>query len=88
MQGMKSIHVGRNVWIDSFFRLDCYPTPSSKPSLSIGDNTMIGFRFTALCTTKLGIGKEVLIASGVLISTTNHGTNPELGNYCLQPLTS
>ena len=86
---LKYLKVGKNVTIDSFGRLDCYESSHTLPNLVIGDNTMIGFNFTALCSTDLIIGKNVLIASHVFISTEDHGNNPECGKkYLSQELIS
>lgn len=47
------------------------------PELMIGENSYIGNHFTVLSADKVKIGKNVLIASYVMISSENHGIDPE-----------
>ena len=83
----KYLTIEKDVAIDSFCRLECYKVDGEKkPKLEICEKTRIGFNFTALCASYLHIGKNVLIASHVFISTENHGSNPELGDYNKQKL--
>lgn len=73
-------------------RLDCWPSYAGvklQPRLIIGNRTQLGLNFTAICSDDLLIGDDVLIAGGVIITTQNHGTNPESENsYQRQPLVS
>jgi len=57
------------------------------PKVCIDEYTYIGNRFTILCAEEIKIGKNVLIASDVMITSENHGIDPlnEL-NYNLQSL--
>lgn len=49
-----------------------------KTKICIGHNTGIGYRFTALAGADIVIGNNVAIASDVLLSSGNHGLDPEI----------
>lgn len=69
-----------NVRIGNFARINFYDTfndCSYNPSLIIGNNAYIGNHFTCLCTDRIIIEDDVLIASYVTITSENHGMNPE-----------
>ena len=62
----------------------------TKPSIIVGNRCYIGFGFTALSTanSKIEIGNDVLFASNVLITSENHGIDPETSiPYMNQELT-
>lgn len=86
------VEIGRNTNIMLNARLDCWPSYEGvklEPNLRIGNRTQLGLSFTAICTDKLHIGDDVLIAAGVLVTTQNHGMDPESGkSYQRQPLIS
>lgn len=86
VQGLKYIKIGKNVSVDSFSRLDVYNISNSRPEVVLEDNVMICFNCTLLVASKLFIGENTTIASKVLITTENHSIDPEMGNYCRQPL--
>lgn len=88
VQGFKYFEIGQKVSIDSYSRIDVYKTNDCAPKLTIGNNVMISFNCTLLITSNLFIGENTTIASKVLITTENHGTNPIKGNYCHQELSS
>lgn len=57
-------------------------------AIKIGDRCDLGYYFTILNASKVTIGNDVLIASHVLITSENHGIDPEsLYPYKEQPLT-
>ena len=90
LSGLKGVSIGNEVTILKNCRLAVYGEISNE-SIIIGDRTYIGFGFTALSTSSstIKIGKDVLFASNVLISSENHGIDPELGiPYMNQNLTS
>lgn len=59
------------------------------PKLIIGNNVCIGDRFSALSANTITIEDNCLIASDVLITSENHGMNPELSDsYANIPLDS
>lgn len=90
LSGLKGVSIGNEVTILKNCRLAVYGEISNE-SIIIGDRTYIGFGFTALSTSNstIKIGKDVLFASNVLISSENHGIDPELGiPYMSQELTS
>lgn len=86
--GIKYWHIGSKVDIDSYSRIDCYETKNDIPSLIIGNNVKIGSFCTILCTKNLVIENDVRFADHVFVTTENHGTNPEKGDYISQELVS
>lgn len=86
--GMKYWNVGKKVDIDSYSRIDCYESGTGVPFLLLGDHVKIGSFCTILCSTRLVIENNVRFADHVFITTENHGTNPEKGDYILQELVS
>lgn len=69
-----------NVRIGNDARLSFYDSFNGNmlsPSLSFGNNTYIGNNFTVLCADEIIIEDDVLIASYVMISSENHGIDPE-----------
>ena len=57
--------------------------------IKIGNNCYIGFNFSCLNASSIVIGNNVLIASNVLITSLNHGVDPESEiPYMNQNLTS
>ena len=86
------IHIGANTLVRAHARLDCwvsYDGHKYTPNLVIGDNVNIGFFFSAHCTDDLIIGNDVLISSFVMLTTQNHGIDPEsTKSYQRQPLSS
>ena len=90
LKGTKHIEIGDRVNICKGARLECYDNYAGQkyfPKFIIGSGTWIGFNFTCLCTDLCEIGKDVLIASNVFLSTENHGIDP-MHNYQAQPLIS
>lgn len=88
----EKITIGTNSLIRAHARLDCwtsYEHVALTPRLIIGNNANIGFYFSAHCTDEIYIGNNVLIASYVLLTTQNHGMDPECErSYERQPLIS
>ena len=89
---IKYIKLGNKVKIHSGFRIDCFDSFSNRkysPEFKIEDGVIIGYNFTAFITDKLIIGHDTIIASNVLITTENHGMDPEsMTPYHAQPLIS
>lgn len=71
------ISVGDNTTIFSYSRLQCYPTFLPLPRIKIGNNCYIGYHFTILAGGDVTIDDWVLIASHVLITSHNHGMDPD-----------
>lgn len=74
------IRIGTNVKNKDGYRIECYKKFGGgelTPQLVLGDNVNIGYCFSALVSDSLIIEKNAIIASNVLITTHNHGTNPE-----------
>ncbi|SDP87466.1 lipopolysaccharide O-acetyltransferase [Eubacterium maltosivorans] len=83
------ISIGKNVNLGDyslFFCWDEYAGKKLAPALIIKDGVKITRNCTVYCTNKIEIGKNVLIASNVLITDENHGMDPESGPYIEQPL--
>lgn len=60
-----------------------------EPGVFIGDGVYISYRFTALSAAPINIGPNCLFASGVVVTSFNHGTNPEIDNsYAKTPLST
>lgn len=57
------------------------------PNITIGENVYIAYRFTVMSAAPIKIGDNTLIASGVVITSENHGINPEAADsYADTPL--
>lgn len=47
------------------------------PNLIMGNNVIIGYNFSALVADVVEIGADTILASNILITSENHGMNPE-----------
>lgn len=75
------ISFSENVRIGNDARLSFYDSfngDNLRPSLFFGKNAYIGNHFTVLCADEIIIEDDVLIASYVMISSENHGIDPEI----------
>lgn len=92
LRGAKYIKCGENFKLRKHYRIECIDSFSGeklKPLFEIGKNVIINYYFTAFVTDHLCIGDNTIIAGNVLITTENHGMNPESElPYARQPLTS
>lgn len=81
-----------NVRIKDNYRIECYPNYAGKkmnPQLKIGHNVIINYNFSCLVADRIEIGDETILASDILITSENHGINPESDDaYYKQPLTT
>lgn len=86
----KYISLGKNVRIKNGARIECYDFFANNilfPKLIIEENVIIGYNFSCLVADEVIIGKNTIIASNVLITSENHGINPESKlQYHEQPL--
>lgn len=82
------ISIGENTTILKGSRIQLYPhLVKETPHIVIGDNCYLGFNLTLLAGADIVIGNEVLFASNILISSENHGIDPESEiPYMDQPL--
>ncbi|GHU76269.1 hypothetical protein FACS189461_3640 [Spirochaetia bacterium] len=72
------LSIGDNTTILSHSRLQCYSAlVTETPHIKIGNNCYIGYYLTILAGADVIIDDWVLIASNVLISSENHGMDPE-----------
>lgn len=94
--GYEHISIGDNTVILEYGRIENYRTNAdvifAPPpfGIAIGRNCNIGYHFSILNASNVTIGDNVLIASHVLITSENHGMNPEMISYTRkhQPLVS
>lgn len=84
----KNISIGKNTTILSDSRIQIFNALTGKEAkIAIGSNCYFGFHITILAGGSINIGDDVLIASNVLITSENHGMNPESDiSYMNQPL--
>lgn len=76
------IKLNNYVRIKQGARIECYNEFADKklfPELSIGEKVIIGYNFSCLVADKVKIDKNTILASNVLITSENHGMNPEIG---------
>lgn len=71
------LYLGRN---SRFLIVSSYRGVNYSSSIKIGNNVTIGNRFTALSAAPIVIEDDCLLASDILITSENHGTDPE--NHC------
>lgn len=83
------LSIGDNTTILRNSRIENYNRLKNNPHISIGNRCYIGHYFSILNASAVTIGDDVLIASYVLISSENHGIDPESAiPYMDQPLVS
>ena len=74
----KNIKVGKNIHFGIYVKIACYEKYATKqyfPTIEFGDNIYIGNFCSFLSASKLSIGDNSIIASYVLITNENHGSN-------------
>lgn len=73
------INIGSGVTILSNVRMQIYPELTGLDSrISIGDGSYIVYNNSFLAGGNITIGKQVLMASNILITSENHGMDPML----------
>ena len=81
---------GRNVRIKAYSRIDCYDNFANiklSPDLYFDDGVIVGYRCSFLVADTIRIGKNTILASDILVTTENHGIDPENDiPYHAQPL--
>lgn len=84
----KNISIGKNTTILGDSRIQIFNALTGKEAkIAIGSNCYFGFHLSILAGGSINIGDDVLIASNVLITSENHGMNPESEiPYMNQPL--
>ena len=89
ISGFESIDIGECTTILDHSRIENFSIDRIKPQIRIGRNCYICYYLTILNASSVTIGDNVLLASHVLISSENHGMDPELKlPYMSQPLES
>lgn len=76
----KFLTIGKNLTICNNARLlfvEEYRGGRYEPNVTIGDDVFITFNFTLMAAAHITIHDHVLIASDVMISSENHGMDPE-----------
>ncbi len=87
IQGYESIEIGDGTVILDHSRISNFHINGIEPVIRIGKNCYICYYFTILNASSVTIGNDVLFASHVMISSENHGMNPESEeSYMAQPL--
>lgn len=89
ISGEEQIALGSNVKILDNARISIYAKSegAEEALVQIDDGCYIGYNFSLLVKDKVHIEKNVLIASNVLITSENHGIDPESDLYYMeQPL--
>lgn len=88
----KFVQIGKNVKIKKDSRIECISSFHGchyAPEIIFEDGVIIGYNCTFFSTARLRIGKDTILAGGCLITTENHGIDPESDDpYHEQPLTS
>ncbi len=84
----RGFSIGDSTVIMTNSRIQNYDTGTCTPQIRIGKNCNIGYYFSILNASEVTIGDNVLIASYVLITSENHGMDPEELSYMQQPLVS
>ena len=74
IRGLSCINFGKNVRIGNNVRIQIYRKGAT---LSLGDNVYMCNRNSFLLGGNIQIGNDTLMASDILISSENHGINPE-----------
>lgn len=86
----KYLSIGTGVTICNnarFLFVEDYNGARFNPTVKIGNNVFITLNFTIMAAAPIVIHDYVLIASDVMISSENHGLNPELTkSYAKTPL--
>lgn len=91
-RSLKDIDFGNNVSIGNNGRIVCIRKHGGQqytPGIKLGNNVCIINHFTALSTAPIVIEDNCLIASFVLVTSENHGFDPEMAkSYSPTPLTA
>lgn len=83
----QKILIGNHVKILDRARLSIYADDTDEITVQIDDGCYIGYNFSILAKDKIHIERSVLIASNVIITSQNHGMDPECDEYYMdQPL--
>lgn len=86
------IEIGEKSYFLANARLDCWTSYEGEklfPLFKVGQRCSFGFNFSAMCSSELTIDNDVMVGSYVLVTTLNHGINPENErSYQRQPLKS
>ena len=80
INNIDKLHLGSNVRIgrnSRFLLLESYQGKNHVSDVTIGNNAYIGNRFTVLSGAPIHIDEDCLIADDVLITSENHGMDPE-----------
>ena len=80
----ENVYIGRN---SRFLLVKSYKGNLYNSTIRIGNNVTIGNRFSALSGAPINIGDDSLLASDILITSENHGIDPEISaSYADNPL--
>ena len=86
------VMVGKRVNIKKSSRIECFPFFHGyryNPQIIFEDGVIVGYNCTFFGTHTLRIGQDTILAGGCMVTTENHGIDPESKvPYHAQPLTS
>lgn len=77
LQNTQFIEIGHNTTILSNARIQNFYPKAGETIIKIGSGCFIGFNLSLLNASRIEIGDNVLFASNVLITSENHGMDPE-----------
>lgn len=77
LQNTQFIEIGYNTTILSNARIQNFYPKAGETIIKIGSGCFIGFNTSLLNASRIEIGDNVLFASNVLITSENHGMDPE-----------
>lgn len=77
LQNTQFIEIGHNTTILSNARIQNFYPKAGETIIKIGSSCFIGFNLSLLNASRIEIGDNVLFASNVLITSENHGMDPE-----------
>ena len=90
IKNINYLRIGKGVTISDNSRwimVDNFKGRHYDCSVTIGNGVFVGHNFTLLSVAPININNHVLIASNVMITSENHGMNPELcKSYASLPL--
>ena len=77
LQNTQFIEIGHDTTILSNARIQNFYPKTGETIIKIGSSCFIGFNISLLNASRIEIGDNVLFASNVLVTSENHGMNPE-----------
>lgn len=82
----KYINIGKHCNFDKFTKMRCFSIDGKFSTIKIGDNFCGGDNLKILCGAPIIIGDNLSVAGNVLITSENHGLNPQTKSFNDNPL--